>query len=95
MYIESLVACQPGQRDSDFESTSQAMELLQKGLREAKDHIAKQIEKYLCSNPQCVAEPAFKRKKLTSGEEITNAEGNRYCSLFCKCQHAVHLDRTS
>jgi len=95
VYIESLMRCTPSQRDSDFESTSQAMELLQKGLREAKDHIAKQIEKYLCSDPQCLGGPAYKRKKLTSGDKITNAEGNRYCSEFCRLYHAVHLDRTS
>ena len=95
MYIQSLTGCQLGQHDSEFESTSQALELLQKGPSAAKDHIANQIEKYLCSNPQCVAEPTFKRKKLTSGEGITNVEGNRYCSLFCKCQHDVHLERTS
>jgi predicted phage terminase large subunit-like protein len=94
-YIESLVACQPGQRDSDFDSTSQAWELLQKGLRAAKDHIANQIEKYLCSDPHCVGGLAFKRKKLTAGDKITSAQGNRYCSELCQRYHAVHLDRTS
>jgi phage terminase large subunit-like protein len=93
VYIESLMRCTPSQRDPDFESTSQAMELLLKGPRAAKDHIKKEIEKYLCSNPQCVGGPAHKRKKLTSDEKITNAEGNRYCSVFCKCQHEVDLDR--
>jgi predicted phage terminase large subunit-like protein len=95
MYIQSLTGCQLGQHDSEFESTSQALELLQKGPSAAKDHIANQIEKYLCSNPQCVGGRTFKRKKLTSGEKITNAQGNRYCSVFCKCQHDVHLERTS
>jgi phage terminase large subunit-like protein len=95
VYIESLVHSTPSQRDSEFESTSQALELLEKGPRAAKDHIANQIEKYLCSNRQCVGGPAFKRKKLTPGEKIVNAEGNRYCSEFCHYAHDVYLRRTS
>jgi phage terminase large subunit-like protein len=91
MYIQSLIGCQLGQHDSEFESTSQALELLQKGPRAAKDHIANQIDKYLCSNPQCLGEPDFKRKKLNSGEKLINAQGNRYCSKFFHYEHDVYL----
>jgi phage terminase large subunit-like protein len=91
VYLESLVHSTPSQRDSDFESTSQALKLLQEGPRAAKDHIANQIDKNLCSNPKCNVGPARKRKKLNSSEEIINAQGNRYCSVFCKCEHDVYL----
>ena len=89
VYIESLTRCTPSQRDPEFESTSQALELLQKGPGAAKDHIENEIEKYLCSNPQCLSGPDFKRKKPTPGEKIVNAEGNRYCSEFCHYEHDV------
>jgi phage terminase large subunit-like protein len=83
-YIESLMRCTLTQRNCDFDSTSQALELLQKGPRWVKEHIENQLGKYLCANQKCNAGPDSKRKKLDSDMEIIDARGNRYCSKFCQ-----------
>jgi phage terminase large subunit-like protein len=83
-YIESLMRCTLTQRNCDFDSTGQALELLQKGPRGVKEHIENELGKYLCAYPKCNTGPRFRRKKLDSDMVILDARGNRYCSQFCQ-----------
>jgi hypothetical protein len=83
-YIESLMRCTLTQRNCDFDSSSQALELFQKGPSGVKDYIENKLGNYLCAFPKCNTGPGFKRRKLDSDMLITDAQGKRYCSKFCR-----------